>query len=148
MATISSTLPTPAEIGSLVARAVDAFNDPARREEYLDTHDSDVIAYGMVPEPVGFDGVRAVYESIWAGMPDATIHIDDFLIDMDRIALRFAITGTQTGPLFGVPATGRTIRLEGQTIAMVRSGKIVERRTTTDMLGVLVQLGALPPPRA
>jgi predicted ester cyclase len=81
-------------------------------------------------------------------MPDATLRIDDFLIDMDRIAIRFAITGTQTGPLFGVPATGRTIRLEGQTIAIVRSGKIVERRTTTDMLGVLVQLGAVPPPGA
>jgi hypothetical protein len=56
MATITSTLPTPAEIGSLVARAVDTFNDPARWEEYLDIHHLDVVAYGMVPEAVGFDG--------------------------------------------------------------------------------------------
>lgn len=146
MAPLTSRLPTAAEIGSLVANAVEAFNDPERRHEYLDVHHPDVVAHGIAPEPVGFDGVREMYASIWAGMPDATITIDDFLIDMDRLALRFTIAGTQTGPLFGVPPTGRVIRLEGQTIATVRSGKIIERRTTTDLLGVLVQLGAIPAP--
>jgi predicted ester cyclase len=146
MATLSSTPPTPAEIGSLVAHAVETYNDPARRDEYLDLHHPAVVAYGIAPDPVGFDGVRAMYESIWAGMPDARIQIEDFLIDMDRLALRFVVTGTHTGPLLGVPPTGRDIRLDGQTVAIVRDGKILERRTTADLLGVLIQMGALPPP--
>jgi predicted ester cyclase len=87
-----------------------------------------------------------MYESIWAGMPDARIQIEDFLIDMDRLALRFVVTGTHTGPLLGMPPTGRDIRLDGQTVAIVRDGKILERRTTADLLGVLIQMGALPPP--
>ncbi len=148
MATISSALPTAAEIGSLVAQAVETYNDPERRDEYLDIHHPDVVAYGIAPDPVGFEGVREMYESIWEGMPDATIQIGDFLIDMDRLALRFVVTGTHTGPLLGVPPTGRAIRLEGQTIAIVRDGKIIERRTTADLLGVLVQMGAVPAPGA
>jgi hypothetical protein len=44
--------------------------------------------------------------------------------------------------------TGRAIRLEGQTVAIVRAGRILERRTTADLLGVLVQMGAVTAPGA
>jgi predicted ester cyclase len=46
----------------------------------------------------------------------------------------------------GVPATGRDIALPGTTILRFEGSRAVERWSQADMLGLLVQLGAIPPP--
>jgi predicted ester cyclase len=46
----------------------------------------------------------------------------------------------------GVPATGRPYVFEGITIMRFRGDQVVERWTTADFLGLLVQLGAVPAP--
>lgn len=68
------------------------------------------------------------------------------LIEEDDIVVeRFTASGTHTGAdLMGVPASGRTITLEGVNIFRIRDGKIVERWGRLDELGVLRQLGLVP----
>jgi predicted ester cyclase len=44
--------------------------------------------------------------------------------------------------------TGRRERFEGQTIARVKEGLIVERWSTTDVVGLLIRRGAIPTPGA
>jgi predicted ester cyclase len=46
----------------------------------------------------------------------------------------------------GVPATGRSIVLTGQSIFRFSGSKVVERWQAADMLGLLVQLGVVPAP--
>ncbi len=48
------------------------------------------------------------------------------------------------GTFMGVPPTGTQIALPGITILHYRDGRCVERWTTSDMLGLLVQIGAIP----
>jgi predicted ester cyclase len=43
----------------------------------------------------------------------------------------------------GVPATGREVELNGMTILAFRDGRVIERWAAADMLGLLVQLGAV-----
>ncbi|MGD9531705.1 MAG: ester cyclase, partial [Pseudonocardia sp.] len=50
------------------------------------------------------------------------------------------------GPFLGVAGTGTEIALPGITILHFRDGRCVERWSHADMLGVLVQVGAVPPP--
>jgi len=46
----------------------------------------------------------------------------------------------------GVPGTGTDIALPGITILHFRSDRVIERFSYADMLGLLVQLGAVPAP--
>lgn len=48
----------------------------------------------------------------------------------------------------GVAPTGRSFVLNGQTVMLFRDGQVVQRWTTGDMLGLLIQLGAIPAPAA
>ncbi|MEO1619448.1 MAG: ester cyclase, partial [Cyanobacteria bacterium J06632_3] len=56
------------------------------------------------------------------------------------------IQGEHTGtPLFGVEADGKEITLTGITIVRIEDGKIAERWTQLDQLGLMQQLGLIPP---
>lgn len=64
----------------------------------------------------------------------------------DRLVARFSLTGRHAGDFLGVPATGREVELAGITILAFEDGRAVERWSSADMLGLLVQIGAVPAP--
>ena len=46
-------------------------------------------------------------------MPDLAVSVEDLIAEGDKVAARVILTGTHTGgPLFGRPATGRSLRVE------------------------------------
>ena len=55
------------------------------------------------------------------------------------------MTGTHVGDLMGVPA-GTPIALPGITTMRFGGDRVLERWSQADMLGLLVQVGALPAP--
>jgi hypothetical protein len=56
---------------SAVAEAIETFNDPDARREYLEIHDSSVSAHGLgSADPVDFEGVTQFYETLWSAFPD------------------------------------------------------------------------------
>jgi len=44
------------------------------------------------------------------------ITIEDMLVDGDRIAFRWMMSGTQQGPWIGRPATGKTMNMTGMNM--------------------------------
>jgi predicted ester cyclase len=50
------------------------------------------------------------------------------------------------GAIMGVPASGTPIALAGITILHFRDARCVERFSQADMLGLLIQIGAVPAP--
>jgi predicted ester cyclase len=46
----------------------------------------------------------------------------------------------------GVPPSGRDVVLPGMTILKFVNGSVVERWSNADMLGLMVQVGAVPAP--
>ena len=113
---------------------------------YLDLYDEAIRLYGYTPEPMGKAEVRAFYEGIFAafGSPQLTFH--EALWDRDSVAIRFTMTGRHVGEFMGVGPTGRDIALPGITILRFGGERVVERHSTADMLGLLVQIGAVPAP--
>jgi predicted ester cyclase len=54
--------------------------------------------------------------------------------------------GRHDGEFMGTSPTGNLIAVPGITILAMRDGRCVERWSQADMLGLMVQIGAVPPP--
>ena len=64
------------------------------------------------------------------------------------MASRFEWTGTHRGEFLGMPATGRPVRVWGIVIDRLENGRIKDTRIIMDSLGLMMQLGVIPPPPA
>ena len=123
-----------------------AFNNADDRSGWIDIHDPSVVAYGLGPQPLDLEGVKQFYSGLWDAFPDLRITIEDMVGEEDRVAWRLTVNGTHESEFRGVPATGTEVTFAAQYIFRFRNGKIVERWTNLDRLGVMIQLGAVPAP--
>ena len=58
---------------------------------------------------------------------------------------RWAVRATHQGEFMGVPATGKQVTFTGISIMRCANGKNVEAWNQMDLLGLMQQLGAIPP---
>jgi steroid delta-isomerase-like uncharacterized protein len=128
-----------------LASAIERWN-AGDLEGYLQIYADDLRMHGVGPEPLDKAGTRAFYEGLVAALPHSRIELHDTFGAGDRLVSRWTLSGRHEGPLMGVPATGAEVTLPGITILHFRDGLCVERWVTSDMLGLLVQIGAVPPP--
>ena len=78
--------------------------------------------------------------------PDVRISIEDMIAEGDRVLTRVRPQGTNTGPLFGMPPTGKKIDLEWvMNIVRIANGKIVEEWEIFNQMDLMQQLGVIPP---
>ncbi len=75
---------------------------------------------------------------------DLRFVIEDHIAEADAVATRWHVTGTHSGELFGIPATGRTVSLSGISFSRIGDGRFVESWTNFDSLGLMQQLGVIP----
>jgi steroid delta-isomerase-like uncharacterized protein len=83
-----------------------------------------------------------------AALPDSHVVFDELIESGDTIVGRWSATGTQTGSLPGVPATGKQIGITGISIYRFRGGRIAEVWEQLDLLGMWQQLGVVALPSA
>jgi predicted ester cyclase len=131
---------------SILMRAAQAFNDPESRPGWFEIHDPSVVAHGLGPDPLDLEGLKQFYGGLWKAFPGLRITVADMVGEGDRISWRLRVEGTQEAEFRGVPPTGKEVTFGAQYIFRFRDGKIVERWTNFDRLGVMVQLGAMPAP--
>ncbi len=77
---------------------------------------------------------------------DIRLDIKDVVADGDKVAVRFTNGGTHTSAFMGVPATGKHAEWLGIGLYTVRDSKIVDAWFGEDILGLLLQLGAITLP--
>src|SRR5260221_3091270 len=80
-----------------------------------------------------------------ASVPDLHFTIEDQVAEGDTVVTRWIVSGTHKGDLMGVPPTGKQATVTGIGINHFANGKIVENSANMDMLGLLQQLGVVPP---
>jgi steroid delta-isomerase-like uncharacterized protein len=115
---------------------------------YLDLYADDVVFGGVTPEPMDKAGVVAFHEDFYGAFNSPRAEILELVEHDDKLAVRLLIRGRHEQPFMGIPATGNDMQLAITTILTMRDGKCVERWSTADMLGLLIQLGAVPAPGA
>jgi steroid delta-isomerase-like uncharacterized protein len=81
-------------------------------------------------------------QEIRGAFSDIQMKVEDVFGAGDKVVLRWSATMTHTGDGLGFPASGRTVRSRGITIARIVDGKIVEGWDNWDQLGMLEQIGA------
>jgi predicted ester cyclase len=80
-------------------------------------------------------------QSLRGALPDRHDTIDSAIAEADQVWTRFHVHGTQTGELYGLPASGRRIGVPEIEIARFAGGRKVESWYFGDELGLLLQLG-------
>lgn len=88
----------------------------------------------------------ALMDSFRTAFPDLAVQVHAIVAEADRVVLRGSWSGTQSGAVLGIPATGKTVQVKEIHAFHVIDGQIAEHWVAMDQLGMLQQLGVLPPP--
>jgi predicted ester cyclase len=116
-------------------------------EGYLELYDDSATLHGLSPEPMDKDGARALYTAMHAAFDCPQLTFEEILwADDDACTIRFTLSGHHVGEFMNVPPANEPIAMAGMTLMRFRDGRVVERHTTSDMLGLLIQIGAVPAP--
>jgi predicted ester cyclase len=99
-----------------------------------------------LPPMQGYEGAKQLVMLFHSAFPDLQIEIEDTLAEGDKVACRFRIRGTNTGPFQGMPPTGRSINVTATGIFRVVGGKATDNWVNLDALGLMQQLGVVPAP--
>jgi predicted ester cyclase len=113
---------------------------------YLSMYDEGIRLHGYSPEPMGKVQVRGFYGGIFQAFGAPKLEFHEVLWDGEACTIRFTMSGRHVDEFLGVPATGAKIALPGITILHFRDGRCIERFSQADMLGLLIQIGAVPAP--
>lgn len=109
----------------------------------------DVVFYAPTsPEPMhGFQGYTAILDMMRGAMPDVSWKAEEFIADDNKVMVRFTMTGTQTNPFMGMPASGKKVCVTAMNIYELQDGKIIREHGLPDLFSMLIQLGAIPAPQ-
>jgi steroid delta-isomerase-like uncharacterized protein len=133
----------------LIRRAVEQIYNGANYSTLDQFVADDFVVHVSQDEKVyGREGVKQFYTELRTAFPDLFFTIQDQIAESDRVVTSWKAEGTHSGAFKGIPATGKRVILTAVDIDRIVDGKVVECWTKMDELGLLNQLGAIPPPVA
>jgi len=95
-------------------------------------------------QPKGIDGLKQFLSMISTAFPDIRVEIKDMIAEEEMVAVRLKVSGSQKGILMGtIPPSGKHAEWSGMDFLRVSEGKIVERWSVRDLLGLMKQIGAI-----
>lgn len=97
---------------------------------------------GLAP---GIEGFKQFHPMLRAGFPDWHDTIEDIIAEDDKVVARVTARGTHKGEFMGIAPTDKQVTMTGILIWRVSGGKIVEEWFEHDMMGMMQQLGVVPP---
>ena len=98
---------------------------------------------GTVP---GRDNVAGLMTTVVTSIPDLHASVQDIFGEGDKVVVRLVVTGTQTGPLLGIPASGHAVRWDAIDLYHLRNGKISEEWAGEDFVAFLNDTGTYKAP--
>jgi steroid delta-isomerase-like uncharacterized protein len=93
----------------------------------------------------GVRGIDEVVSACRAAFQDLQVTVEDMVAEEDMVAARFTARGIHNGAFMGLPATSKPITMTGMEIFRLENGKIAELWGEANLLGLMQQLGILPP---
>ena len=111
---------------------------------YNEIHSKDFVAHAGTRSATLAEDLQSA-KGWRQAFPDGQYTINQMIAEGDMVMVRWTGRGTNTGEGNGLPATGKHIEATGITVFHIVGGKIVEEWNEYDMLGLLRQLGLLPP---
>lgn len=81
----------------------------------------------------GKDEIREFYHMLWTAMPDVKLDLRSRVADENYVVEESHVHGTHTGPLFGIPPSGRYIEFDLVIYFPFRDGEIMGERMYLDV---------------
>ncbi|MES2122318.1 MAG: ester cyclase [Chlamydiota bacterium] len=99
---------------------------------------------GMPNPPPGPEGLKPIIRGLRKAFPDLHFTIENMVVTAHQVAIHSIMHGTHQGDLFGLPPTGKKVKVNQMQIERIVDGKIVEHWRQSDDLGMMKQLGQIP----
>jgi steroid delta-isomerase-like uncharacterized protein len=96
------------------------------------------VPFGMMMK--GKDGVKQGFTGFFAAAADFKVEPKSWVTSDSSFALEVIFTGTQTGDLPGLPATGKSFSVRGCSFGEFENGKVKGRRDYWDSASLTKQL--------
>lgn len=90
-------------------------------------------------------GMKELIRAYILAFGDALWDVNEVIEAGDKVITRWTGRGTHTADLMAIRATKKQVSVDGIWIHRFADGKIVESWNAWDMLGLLQQIGAVPP---
>ncbi|MEJ2217587.1 MAG: ester cyclase [Gemmatimonadota bacterium] len=130
------------------ASIADSFSEAweQRNEDLLETLFAPEATY-QTPDAVyqGVEGVVQFLRNAFVVAPESRLEFLDEIVGDSDVALEWVWSGTHTGNLPNLPATGRDFVVHGVTVLEIEDGLITRATDYYDRFGFLQQLGVMPP---
>ncbi len=91
----------------------------------------------------GRPAIEIVYQSWFRGFPDLLLSWEDEVVEGDRAFFFWTLTGTLSGPFYGIVGTGTHVKANGAGEYRFGPGGIQSARHVFDWTAVLVASGVL-----
>ena len=94
----------------------------------------------------GLESHKQIVTILRSAFPDLSWEYEEPIAESDKVAIRVIMHGTHQGEFFGIPPTGKQVTVSGIHILRIAHGKLVEHWGNNDDLGLMQQIGVVPPP--
>ena len=101
---------------------------------------------GTVGTIEGRANVAGLFAGVVSALPDVHASVEDAFGQGSEVVLRMVVSGTQTGPVLGIPATGRNVNWDAIDVFRLRGGRISSIWAGDDWSAVLYYTGTFTPP--
>jgi len=101
---------------------------------------------GTVGTITGSANVAGLFAGVVAAFPDAHVTINDIFGQGDQVVVRVVVSGTQEGPILGIPASGRHVQWDGVDVYRRSDGKITNIWAGDDWTAILNDTGTYKAP--
>jgi uncharacterized protein (TIGR02246 family) len=129
-------------VDNVIERALNAHN-VAVLDEYFAAN---LVDHDLPPgTPPGPAGSKMKIGAFLAAFPDIHFTFESKVSQGDTLAGRGYFTGTQTGPLMGMPPTGKRVKVRFMDQWRFANGQVVEYWGQPDIAGMMQQLGVSAP---
>jgi len=92
----------------------------------------------------GLEGASYLLQAYATAFPDFHLAVHEMISERDKVVVRYTFTGTQSGPLAGIPATGKRVSVpNGTLIFRLTESKVSEGHCLWYKYALLQQIGVL-----
>ncbi len=134
------------ETNKQIARSFLKSADDVDFETWRSITSPDLVASANGGDVMNRDEFEGMVRAIIGAFSNGRHIIESQVAEGDRVATRLTWTALHTGEFNGVPASNRPVRVCGDAFDRIDGGRVVEHHAQFDMMGLMVQIGAVPVP--
>ena len=98
--------------------------------------------------PSGIEGDKLFFTMLFQAFPDLEVKTEELIAEGDRVVERLTLRGTHKGMFMGASPTGKRLTWGFINIYRIVDAKVAEVWSEGDHLGLMQQIGLIPPPQA